>query len=384
MPDVSVIACAAYTPEVCERALTEVLAPLGGLEWVRPGMRVVIKANLVAAMKPDAAATTHPTLLAALTRLLRRRGAAVVIGDSPGNRFTPAVLEHVYRVTGLAEAEAAGAELNRNFDQKEASFPEAFVARRFSYTAYLDDADAIISFCKLKSHGMMSLSAATKNLFGVVPGTTKPEYHFRYPTAERFADMIVDLNEYFRPRICICDAVEGMEGNGPTQGTPRHIGALLAGESPHRLDLACAKLIGLGVQDVPTLAAAHRRGLIPERAEELACSQPLGGFLIPDYGLIPLRGTQFENEYRGAMGKLVSRFLRAALASRPQADRASCVGCGECARICPARAIEMCGRLPVIDRSACIRCFCCQEFCPKGAMRVRRAPLARIVNRKGV
>lgn len=118
MPDVSVAACAAYTPEVCERALNEVLAPLGGLEWVRPGMRVVIKANLVAAMKPDAAATTHPTLLAALTRLLKRRGAAVVIGDSPGNRFTPAVLEHVYRVTGLAEAEAAGAELNRNFDQK--------------------------------------------------------------------------------------------------------------------------------------------------------------------------------------------------------------------------------------------------------------------------
>ena len=79
MPDVSVAACAAYTKEVCERALTEVLAPLGGLEWVRPGMRVVIKANLVAAMKPDAAATTHPTLLAALTRLLKRRGAAVVI-----------------------------------------------------------------------------------------------------------------------------------------------------------------------------------------------------------------------------------------------------------------------------------------------------------------
>ena len=32
MPDVSVAACAAYTPEVCERALNEVLAPLGGLE----------------------------------------------------------------------------------------------------------------------------------------------------------------------------------------------------------------------------------------------------------------------------------------------------------------------------------------------------------------
>ena len=382
--DVAIAACRDYSPEEVRRALDEVLAPFGGLSWVTPGMRVAIKANLVSAKRPEAAVTTHPALLCALSRMLTERGASVVIGDSPGGLYNAAYVGRIYSACGLRECEKYGARLNDNFAQKTARFPDAVEAREFVYTAYLDESDAIIDFCKLKTHGMMGMTAAAKNLFGVVPGTTKPEYHFRYPTAERFADMIVDLNEYFRPRICICDAVEGMEGNGPTQGTPRHIGALLAGVSPHRLDLACAKLIGLGVQDVPTLAAAHRRGLVPERAEELACSQPLDDFLIPDYGLIPLRGTQFENEYRGALGKLVSRFLRAALASRPQADKASCVGCGECARICPARAIEMRGRLPVIDRSACIRCFCCQEFCPKGAMRVRRAPLARIVNRKGV
>jgi formate hydrogenlyase subunit 6/NADH:ubiquinone oxidoreductase subunit I len=36
---------------------------------------------------------------------------------------------------------------------------------------------------------------------------------------------------------------------------------------------------------------------------------------------------------------------------------------------------------PRIDRSACIRCFCCQEFCPKGAMRVQRSALARLLVR---
>ena len=43
------------------------------------------------------------------------------------------------------------------------------MAKHITYTAYLDDADAVISFCKLKSHGMLALSAATKNLFGAIP-----------------------------------------------------------------------------------------------------------------------------------------------------------------------------------------------------------------------
>ena len=92
---------------------------------------------------------------------------------------------------------------------------------------------------------MMGLSAGAKNLFGAVPGTVKPEYHFRYPDPDDFAHMIVDLNEYFRPRLVICDAVVAMQGNGPTQGQPRALGALLAAENPHRLDLLAAALIGL-------------------------------------------------------------------------------------------------------------------------------------------
>ena len=35
-----------------------------------------------------------------------------------------------------------------------------------------EKADAIIDFCKLKSHGMMTMSAAVKNLFGTIPGTS--------------------------------------------------------------------------------------------------------------------------------------------------------------------------------------------------------------------
>ena len=145
--DVSVVACETYDLELCKSALKEVLAPLGGLDFVKPGDRVVIKANLITFLKPDKAATTHPVLLSALTELLVERGASVVIGDSPGGPFSLPYLKRVYAATGLNDCEKAGATLNQNTQIKRGTFPEAKVMKEFTYTAYLDDCDYIIDFC---------------------------------------------------------------------------------------------------------------------------------------------------------------------------------------------------------------------------------------------
>lgn len=382
MPDVSIVKCESYSENECTQAIEQALEPLGGLDWVKPGMRIVIKANLVSAMKPEKAATTHPTLLAALTRLLIARGASVVIGDSPGGLYNAAFLNRVYAATGMREAEDAGAVLNHDFSQNTADFPDAHVAKHFTYTAYLDGADAIISFCKLKSHGMMSLSAATKNLFGVIPGTMKPEYHFRYPDPMDFAGMIVDLNSYFKPRLFLVDAVEAMEGNGPTAGTPRYMGALLAGTDCHRTDLICAKLIGLDPMAVPTLRAAANFGLCPENADEVAVSGKVGDFALADFQRIERkRSLQFESLLPGKAGKAFGKIAQKALRSSPRLKKKECVGCGLCANVCPAKAIGIVEKKAHIDKSKCIRCFCCQEFCPKGAMKVHRPLPARILNR---
>ena len=382
MTEVSIVRCENYEKEVCDRALSEVLAPFGGLDWVKPGMRIAIKANLVSAMKPETAATTHPALLAALTRALVERGASVVVGDSPGNLYNAAVLNHVYSVTGLHAVEEAGGELNHNFEVKEAVFEQAYIARHFSYTAWLDEADAIISFCKLKSHGMMCLSAATKNLFGAVPGTMKPEYHFRYPEPLDFAGMIIDLNEYFKPTLYLVDAVLAMEGNGPTAGRPRQMGALLAGKDCHKLDMICSKLIGLDPMAVPTLKAAMNYGLISENAEDISVAGDVDSFVLSDFERIERgRGMQFETVLPGKLGLLFGKIAKKALRSSPKLKKKECVGCGLCANVCPAKAITIQEKKAQVDYKACIRCFCCQEFCPKGAMKVHRPWPARVLHR---
>ena len=89
-PDVVITGCADYSSEAVRPALERVLAPLGGLDWVQPGMCIAIKANLVTFMKPEGAATTHPSPLCALVKMLSERGADVVVGDSPGGLYDAA------------------------------------------------------------------------------------------------------------------------------------------------------------------------------------------------------------------------------------------------------------------------------------------------------
>ena len=375
---VSVVKCENYDANIVSAAMKAVLEPLGGLEWVHEGMTIAIKANLVSGMHPDRAATTHPTLLCSLVEMLKSRGARVIVGDSPGGLFNHAYVNRVYAATGMKVLENAGAELNQDFSQKQVHFDDAKIAKDFTYTAWLDKADAIINFCKLKTHGMMAMSACVKNMFGVVPGTYKPEYHYKYPEHAKFADMLVDLNVRFPQQLVIVDAVTGMEGNGPTAGTPRHIGAILASDSPYACDRICAKVIGIDESELETIQAAEKRGF----NDEITVFGDVEQFIVPDYELVRTRKeTDFGSGHKSLIGGIVGKFIHYALCSIPSVKKKECIGCKKCMNICPAKAIEMKRKKPVIDRKKCIRCFCCQEFCPVGAMKVKRPLIARLLNR---
>ncbi len=375
--DAAIVACGDYESAHVRAALEEALGAIGGLDWVTPGMRVGIKPNLAAPKGAEFAVCTHPVMVAELTRLLVDRGAEVIVGESPGGLYNAPVLNHVYAATGMTLAADAGAKLNTNFDSAEVNYPEAAVKKRFLHTAWLDEVDALITFAKLKTHGMMGMTGAVKNLYGTVPGTVKLEYHYMHPNHADFANMLVDICEYHKPRLALIDAVTAMDGNGPTAGRPRECGAVIASLSPHDADLVAAGLLGIAPMDVPTLEAACARGLAEGEAGALRVYGDPAAFVIPDCELIPRHEITSVKNTRG----VTRAFMMMVMASKPSAIKKQCVGCAKCAKLCPAKAITMQNGLPMIDRKKCIRCFCCQEFCPVGAMRVRRSPIARLLNR---
>ena len=413
---VSLVKCESYKYDTVRKALSESLSLIEGLSFVKLGMKVGIKTNLVSGLDPDRAATTHPMVLKCLCELLLEKGAGVVIGDSPGGLYTSGYVKGVYKAAGLLELESSFAEaapdgsdsqegnsgnavqnaepkvtLNWDFSVKNGEFPQALFIKNFVYTGWLDNVDAIINFSKLKTHAMMGMSCAVKNMFGTVPGTTKPEYHMRFPDETAFANVMVDLNEFFKPVLYVVDAIDGMEGNGPSNGEKRHIGALLSSKRPYALDMVCADIIGFGIRDVMTLGVAANRGLGPEAVDEVEVvgNLPLEQAKITDFK----RATVHQSitfEGGGWFNTLKSVGSKIAFSTKPMARNNECIGCKKCHDTCPAKAIAMVrgknkngadGLIPQIDRSKCIKCFCCQEFCPVGAMKVHQNVLGRMVTK---
>ena len=380
--DVALCGCSDYSYENCSYAVRAAFDAVGGDELIYPGCRVVIKANLVSALKPEKAATTHPALLGALSDLLYEKGASVVIGDSPGGIYSPPYMSRVYSATRLTETEEHHALLNRDFGVSEALYEKGVAAKRFKYTSYLDNADVIINFCKLKTHGMMGMSAGVKNMFGVIPGTMKPEYHYKYPDPDVFVSMLIDLNEFFHPALTFCDAVECMEGNGPTAGNPRHMGALIASRSQYQLDAVCAQLIGVDPLTVRTVACSVRRGLLDPDLSAITVSGDVSEFELQDFDTsVVSKNSIFDSSNMNFGGKITGKLIKFFVSSKPAPDKSECIGCKKCFEICPANAVTMKNNKPKIDRGKCIKCFCCQEFCPVGAMKVKRSLVARLLQK---
>ena len=380
---ISVYPLDSYDYDSVKETLIKLLENIDDFSWVKENTKVGIKVNLVASMKPEEAGTTNPFIVKALCEILFLKGAKeVVVGDSPGGVFNSAFVNNIYRVTQMTMIEETGAKLNQNFEQVQKAFSEAETCKTIDSCKWLEECDAIINVCKLKTHGMMAMSCAVKNLFGTIGGTLKPEYHFRYPNTELFSSMLVDLNEFYKCKLNIVDGVIGMEGNGPTQGKPRKIGCILASKEPYNLDFVCAKIIGLDPFMVPTIVESQKRGLCKKSLDEMELSMPIDEFIITDYDLIKkLDSLEFENQLKGMWGKMFGKIAKMAMQNKPQVNKKECIGCKKCYNICPAKAITM-TKYPKINRKKCIKCFCCQEFCPKGAMKVKRPIIARILNKK--
>ena len=370
--------------EACIRALVEQMGGMG--RFVRPGERIVLKANLLRAAPPESAICIHPAVVEAVARLVKEAGGTPVICDSPGGALhKEAVLRSLYEKTGMAAAAAAaGAELSMDSSTRTVSLPEGKVLRQAEIITPVAEADGVIDLCKMKTHVLMSMTGAVKNLFGVIPGLSKVGYHATHPDHATFADMLLDLTGYVKPRLSLMDGILAMEGDGPgSSGTPRQAGLLLAAANPLALDTAAGAIMNLPRQDNPVLLAAERRGLTPCRMEDV---ELIGGTVeelrMADYKF-PASTKSNLMDFLGPLSRPAERLCKKALSQTPRIDGAKCVGCGICAKSCPGQAIAMTapGKKARISQKACIHCYCCHELCPQKAVELHQSWLGRLLTK---
>ena len=126
MNKVFIVRCPDY--DHVDEKMGELVSMMGGMgRFVRQNEKIVLKANLLLPAKPEQAVTTHPRVVAAIARMVRREGASALIADSPGSgyKYNEKILNTLYRECGMFDAaEASGAELNFDTTYKPVSFLE--------------------------------------------------------------------------------------------------------------------------------------------------------------------------------------------------------------------------------------------------------------------
>ncbi|MDD5167078.1 MAG: DUF362 domain-containing protein [Candidatus Omnitrophica bacterium] len=366
---VSIVKCAGYDPLLVQEAVQKSVDLIGGIaKFIKPQSKVLVKPNLLMAKEPEYGITTHPEVVRAVIKILKTIDCRIFLGDGPsvwGNQIEN--VEEVYERTGMKKVcQEEGVTL--------VDFAKRRMRKKFPLTIWLDDCDYLVNVPKLKTHDFTLLTAAVKNLFGLVSGTYKTELHKNYFVPEDFAKILVDVYAEAKPALTIIDSIVAMEGDGPgSSGKARQENLLLVSSDCVALDSIAALIMGLEPFDVLTTKEAAARGLgtaeiknitiLGEKLER-AISSP---FLLPETSMV--RKLAFPAI------QVIKKFVK----FYPYVKQENCILCSACIQCCPNKVISMKNKRIVFDYSKCISCFCCQEACPASAIKVKKSLIAKLI-----
>ena len=375
---VSLVRCQTYDPPNIEAAIEKALELIGGIEsYVKPGDRVLLKINLLTGDVPEKAVTTHPAIVRAMIHQVKAAGGIPQVGDCSGyegasnrNRyFTACRSSGIMKVCEEEKTEI----LHLSAESVDVKNASGRIFKSFILSKQVLQADVMISLPKLKTHGLTLFTGGVKNNFGCVTGLNKAKVHLRAQDPETFSQMLVDLLGIVQPELTVMDAVVGMEGNGPSNGIPKQVNAILASKDPVALDAVACKMVGIDPFMVPSTRLAHEQGKgVGDISSINVLGENLKDMQIEDFQLPA--GTASFFRARGLM-----RFLGGMLVAKPTLVRENCKKCWICMEHCPTGALSKKGEFPSFDHKKCIRCYCCQELCPGNAIELRTPFLGRFV-----
>jgi uncharacterized protein (DUF362 family)/NAD-dependent dihydropyrimidine dehydrogenase PreA subunit len=366
-----------YESENVRLALIKSLDFLGGLEHIiQPKSHVFVKINhLSPPSPPDDMIVTHPVFTKELLGLLLDMGCEITVGDDIQSKKEDGFLISDYRKI----CTALGVRL---VNLKEIGFREIACNGQILTKSYISplvlDSDFLINLPKLKTHSFMAFTGAIKNMYGVIPYGLRCSYHREYAKSEIFGQMLVDIFSCAPPHLNIMDAIYAMEGEGPSAGSPKKIGLILASSDAVALDAVASKIIGLDPMQIHTTIDAAKRGFGTAQMEEIeVLGEKIHDVEVRDFKQSAIAvGLIRKNIPANLHG-----FIQWQLVLIPKVLQKKCTACQECVDICPKGAAQMLEGKASIDKSRCLHCMCCHEVCRFHAIKLGQRPLGRMLRR---
>ncbi|MDD5134489.1 MAG: DUF362 domain-containing protein [Phycisphaerae bacterium] len=232
---------------------------LGGIDrFVKPGETVLLKPNIGFARPARIGATSHPDIIAEITKLCYEQAKArkIYITDNPIN--DPA---SCFELSGIAAAAAkSGAEiiLPRTNLFRSVSLKGAKLIQNWPVLYEpLAKVDKVIGIAAVKDHARSGASMTMKNWYGLLGGA-RNNFHQDINT------IIVELTMLVKPSFVILDGTETMVSNGPTGGSAsdlKRTDTMIAGCDQIAVDAFGATLLDLTPASLPYLQRAEQLNL---------------------------------------------------------------------------------------------------------------------------
>ncbi len=264
---------ATQTQEEIRRSLENLIKRLGGIErFVKPGMKAVIKPNVVAdhGMKDGiytGGIVTDIRLVRALIEILLPVAGSITVaeGSSINRSETSKMFAHYGydRLVDMDPRKVRVVDLNTDrLVEKPVPAGKRMAGRKVPVT--IAEADAIINLPVLKIHFAAGVSLAIKNLQGAMPPIEKYMSHFF-----GLWQNLVNIHRLIKPVLSIIDGLTGQEDFGPVSGIPKQMNLLIGGTNPVAVDAVAMRIMGLDPTISPPVLLAYHQGLGPIEPEKI-------------------------------------------------------------------------------------------------------------------
>ena len=242
------------------------------------GKRVLLKPNAGRVSPPGSGVCTDPRVVAAAIDAFMQAGATVAVGESP---ITGVCAHEALQATGIAAVARARGVALIDLDARppvSLRVADGLAVKTLKVCADVFDFDIIVSIPVMKIHMHTGVTLSVKNMKGCLWRRSKVDLHMLPPIegyAEKSLDIaIADMATVLRPHFSIIDGTIGMEGLGPSAGTPRALGVIVAGADSLAADAVACELMGRRAVDIAHLRMASRRGCGIIDIDRIAVSPP--------------------------------------------------------------------------------------------------------------